>query len=293
MSSNTLAYLGPQGTFSEEAALRYGPNMRRVAYRSVWDAAMAAESGETDESILPIENSIEGAVNVTLDYLIHDAALSIVGEVVLAVQQCLIAAGGTRAHLIESIRSHPHALAQCRRYLERAFPNATLIPTVSTAGAVEEAMKEPGSAAAIGNRKAADLFGATVLEVGIEDNPNNMTRFVALGRNSLPRSGADKTSICFGFAEDAPGLLHGVLGEFASRAINLAKIESRPTRNELGRYVFLADLIGHHENTAVRDALGAVERRASMFRVLGSYPVDSSVARLMSPSESQTTGATP
>lgn len=284
MPPNTLAYLGPQGTFSEEAALRYGPNMQRVAYRSVWDAAMAAESGETDESILPIENSIEGAVNVTLDYLIHDAALSIVGEVVLPVQQCLIAAKGSRPHLIESIRSHPHAIAQCRRYLDRAFPNAKLIPTVSTAGAVEEALKEPGSAAAIGNRKAAELFGAVVLEAGIEDNSNNMTRFVALGKNSLPPCSLDKTSLCFGFDHDDPGLLHGVLGEFASRAINLAKIESRPTRHELGRYVFLADLIGHRENAVVRDALGAVERRVSMFRVLGSYPVDSSARRITRPS---------
>ena len=272
MTQETVAYLGPQGTFSEEAAILFAPESERLPYPSIRDAAMAAESRETDEAVLPIENSIEGAVNMTLDYLIHDSTLSIVGELVLPIRQCLIVTEGSRREDIETIRSHPQALAQCRRFLERNFPNAKLIASISTAGAVEEALNEGRTSAAIGNRRAADLFGASVLESGIEDNPNNMTRFVAMGRNSPPASGDDKTSICFGFDSDAPGQLYGVLGEFADREINLAKIESRPTRHELGRYVFLVDLLGHQQDQRVRDTIEAVDRRVSQLRVFGSYP---------------------
>ena len=272
MTQGTVAYLGPQGTFSEEAAILFAPESERLPYPSIRDAAMAAESRETDEAVLPIENSIEGAVNMTLDYLIHDSTLSIVGELVLPIRQCLIVTEGSRREDIETIRSHPQALAQCRRFLDRNFPNAKLIASISTAGAVEEALNEGRTSAAIGNRRAADLFGASVLESGIEDNPNNMTRFVAMGRNSPPASGDDKTSICFGFDSDAPGQLYGVLGEFADREINLAKIESRPTRHELGRYVFLVDLLGHQQDQRVRDTIEAVDRRVSQLRVFGSYP---------------------
>ena len=272
MTQETVAYLGPQGTFSEEAAILFAPESERLPYPSIRDAAMAAESRETDEAVLPIENSIEGAVNMTLDYLIHDSTLSIVGELVLPIRQCLIVTEGSRREDIETIRSHPQALAQCRRFLERNFSNAKLIASISTAGAVEEALNEGRTSAAIGNRRAADLFGASVLESGIEDNPNNMTRFVAMGRNSPPASGDDKTSICFGFDSDAPGQLYGMLGEFADREINLAKIESRPTRHELGRYVFLVDLLGHQQDQRVRDTIEAVDRRVSQLRVFGSYP---------------------
>ena len=272
MTQGTVAYLGPQGTFSEEAAILFAPESERLPYPSIRDAAMAAESRETDEAVLPIENSIEGAVNMTLDYLIHDSTLSIVGELVLPIGQCLIVTEGSRREDIETIRSHPQALAQCRRFLERNFSNAKLIASISTAGAVEEALNEGRTSAAIGNWRAAELFGASVLESGIEDNPNNSTRFVAMGRNSPPASGDDKTSICFGFDSDAPGQLYGVLGEFADREINLAKIESRPTRHELGRYVFLVDLLGHQQDQRVRDTIEAVDRRVSQLRVFGSYP---------------------
>lgn len=272
MTPDTVAYLGPQGTFSEEAAILYALNSEHLPYQSIRDAAMAAQSRETDEAVLPIENSIEGTVNMTLDYLIHDSTLSIVGEVVLPIRQCLIVTEGSWREDIETIRSHPQALAQCRLYLEMNYPNANLIASISTAGAVEEALNEGRNSAAIGNRRAAELFGAKVLEAGIEDNPNNMTRFVAMGRNSPPPSGNDKTSICFGFDSDTPGQLYGVLGEFAERDINMAKIESRPTRHKLGQYVFLADLLGHQQDEGVRDALAAVDRRVSELQVFGSYP---------------------
>ncbi|MCY4530070.1 MAG: prephenate dehydratase [Chloroflexi bacterium] len=271
MTSGTVAYLGPQGTFSEEAAILYAPDSEHLPYPSIRDAAMAAESGETDEAVLPIENSIEGAVNMTLDYLIHDSTLSIVDEVVLDIRQCLIATEGSRRTDIETIRSHPQALAQCQNFLERNFPNARLVASISTAGAVEEALNEGKNSAAIGNRRAAELFGASVLESGIEDNPNNMTRFVAMGSNGPPSSGDDKTSICFGFDSDTPGPLYGALEEFARRKINLTKIESRPTRHELGEYVFLVDMVGHRDDEPVASAIEAMERRVSQLRIFGSY----------------------
>ncbi len=272
MTQGTVAYLGPQGTFSEEATIQYAPESERLPYPTIRDAAMAPESRKTDEAVLPIENSIEGAVNMTLDYLIHDSTLSIVDEVVLPIRQCLITTEDARTEEIETIRSHPQALAQCRRYLNRTFPKAKLVASISTAGAVEEALDEGRTSAAIGNRRAAELFGAKVLESGIEDNPNNLTRFVAMGRNGPPASGDDKTSICFGFDDDAPGQLYDILGEFAHREINLAKIESRPTRHELGRYVFLVDLLGHQLDDRVQETINAVERRTSQLRVFGSYP---------------------
>ena len=273
MTQKTVAYLGPQGTFSEEAAIQYAPDSERLPYPSIRDAAMAAESRKTDEAVLPIENSIEGAVNMTLDYLIHESTLSIVGEIVLTVSQCLVAAEDARREDIETIRSHPQALGQCRQYLNRTFPKAKLVASISTAGAVEEALNEGPKSAAIGTQRAAWLFGASVLEVGIEDNPNNMTRFVAMGRNSPPSSGDDKTSICFGFDDDVPGQLYDILGVFAHREINLAKIESRPTRHELGRYVFLVDLLGHQYDERVQEALTAIDRLTSQLRIFGSYPI--------------------
>ena len=142
MTLGTVAYLGPQGTFSEEAAILYAPESERSPYPTIRDAAKAAESGETEEAVLPIENSIEGAVNMTLDYLIHDSTLSIVGEVVLPIRQCLIVTEGARQEDIETIRSHPQALAQCRRHLESTYPNASLVASISTASAVEEALTE-------------------------------------------------------------------------------------------------------------------------------------------------------
>lgn len=272
MTSKTLAYLGPRGTFSEEAAVLYNPAAERVPYPSIRDAAMAAESGKTDEAILPIENSIEGSVNITLDYLIHNSTLSIVSEVVLPIRQCLIVAEGMRPEDIKTVRSHPQALAQCRHYLERNFPDAELVASLSTAGAIEEALKQNGTTAAIASRRAAELLGATILDEGIADTPNDTTRFVALGRTKPGPTGNDKTSICFGFEKDAPGLLYDVLGEFANRSINLAKIESRPTRHELGRYVFLIDMMGHQKEDLVNGVIQAVKGHVSTLKIFGSYP---------------------
>jgi prephenate dehydratase len=200
VTQGTVAYLGPQGTFSEEAAILFAPESERLPYPSIRDAAMAAESRDTDEAILPIENSIEGAVNMTLDYLIHESTLSIVGEVVLAVRQCLVAAEDTRREDIETIRSHPQALAQCRRYLNRNFPKAKLVASISTAGAVEEALNVEGAGWA---QQIPDAGFDAVLDVagvpGMED------QLIGAARQSglvLFIAGRDKVSYTFNLGQN-------------------------------------------------------------------------------------------
>lgn len=266
-----LAYLGPPGTFSEEAALRYQADAEIVPFVSEAAVASAVESGMADEGVLAIENSLEGSVTQTLDALIHETQLAIRFELILAVEHCLITAPGASAEDVGVIFSHPQALNQCRKFIERCFPKARQEAALSTAAAVEEMLGVTGGAA-IGTARAAALHEAQVLARGIQDNPHNKTRFAVLGQEDSQRTGRDKTSIAFTVAHDRPGTLVEVLHEFADRAINLTKIESRPSREELGTYIFLVDLEGHRSEPAVAEALGAVEAKAFFLRVLGSYP---------------------
>jgi prephenate dehydratase len=221
--------------------------------------------------VLAIENSLEGAVTRTIDALIHDSHLSIKGEVVLRIEHCLIARPGTKTADVSVVRAHPQALNQCRKFIERSFPQARQEAALSNAAAVEEVLHVPG-AAAIAGARAAELHGGEVLMRGIADNPHNKTRFVVLGPADSPPTGRDKTSIAFTVAHDRPGTLVDVLHEFSDRGINLTRIESRPSREELGVYIFLVDLQGHRAEPAVAEALAAVESKAFFFRILGSYP---------------------
>lgn len=266
-----LAYLGPPGTFTEEAALRYQPAAELVPYASEVAVAAAVESGEADEGVLAIENSLEGSVPRTLDLLIHESTLAIRRELILPIEHCLIVRPGMREEDVRVIYSHPHTFGQCRRYLERRFPGVRQEAALSNAAAVQEILKLEG-AAAIGSARAAELHGAQVLARGIQDDPHNKTRFVVLAKEDSPPSGRDKTSIAFTVAHDRPGTLVAVLHEFSDRGINLTKIESRPSREELGIYVFLIDLEGHREEPVVAEALAGVRAQAQYFRVLGSYP---------------------
>ncbi len=272
ISSKRLAYLGPAGTHTEQACLNYEPGATRVPFASISAVATAVASGLADEGVVPIENSQEGSVNETLDLLISEAALRVRRELVLPIKNYLVAADGTTSGDVKVVYSHPHALAQCRSFLAKRFPDAELMASMSTAAAVEEMLSKGEGAAAIATRRAAELYGAQVLAESIEDNPNNMTRFVVLALEDHGPTGVDKTSICFSFDSDAPGILHSVLEEFAARRINLAKIESRPTKEDLGRYIFLVDLEGHREDATVKEALLDVEGQVSMFKVFGSYP---------------------
>ncbi len=267
-----LAYLGPQGTYSEQAAIDYDPQSDRVAYHAIPVVVAAADRGEVDEAIVPIENSLEGTVTFTVDLLIHESSLKIRSEVVVPIHHCLLAEPGTQLDQVEVVYSHPQALAQCRSYLTRNLPNAEHVASLSTASAVTDMRESRHAAAAISSRRAAEIFDAPVIDANIEDISNNQTRFVVLAESDHEPTGNDRTSICFDFAQDAPGVLYDTLGELARRNINMIKIESRPDRRSLGQYVFLIDLEGHREDSVIRDALEGIRSRVSMFKVLGSYP---------------------
>ena len=274
-----IAYLGPIGTYTEEAALKYDGDAVLVPFQSIPASISAVDDGDADEAVVPIENSLEGAVTYTLDVLIHGSMLSIRNEIVLPIHHCLLAKKGTERQGIETIYSHPQSLAQCRSYLEKNFPNASLVASLSNSTAVEEMKGDGATAAAIAGQRNANIYQVEVLDRNVEDNPNNVTRFVVLAKDDHERTGVDKTSLCFEFSDDSPGMLVTALEEFSSRGINLNKIESRPTRRSLGRYIFLVDVDGHRDDSDVREALEALQRQASMVRVFGSYPrqVSSSV----------------
>ncbi len=268
-----LAFLGPPGTFSEEAALKYDSQAEHVPLLSISAAVSAVDAGMADEAVVPIENSLEGSVTETLDLLVHsERPLSIRNELTLPVEHYLLAKGDTKADAVKVVFAHPQALGQCRGFIERCFPKATIEAALSNAAAVEEMMSREGSAA-IGTRRAAEIYGAQVLAKGIQDRSNNMTRFVVLAREDHAPTGDDKTSLACAFAvEDRPGLLVGALQEFSQRAINLSKIESRPSKERLGTYIFLMDVDGHRSEEPLAEALRRVEEQCSFFRVLGSYP---------------------
>ena len=274
-----LAFLGPEGTYTEQAAVDYGPEATLVSCPSIPAVAMAVEAGEAGEGVVPIENSLGGSVTDTLDLLIHDSSLSIRHELVVQIDHCLVVNSGTEIESIQVVYSHPQALAQCRRFLGERLPGASLVAALSTAASVREMQESNLCGAAIASRRAAALNGASVLVEGIQDDRGNATRFVVLAPADNAPTGRDKTSICFDFEQDAPGMLYTVLGEFARRGINMTKIESRPTRATLGRYIFLLDAEGHREEGKMKEALQAVRAQVSMYKVLGSYPahVSSSV----------------
>ena len=268
-----LAYFGPAGTFTEQAALLYDREAKLLPFASIAAVAQAVESGMADLGVVPIENSIEGTVSATVDLLIHESDLAIRDEIVLPIEHYLIARPGTEVETIELIYSHPQALGQCRRFIDRCFPKAQVVASLSTAAAVEEACASARPAAAIATRRAAELYGAEVLASNIQDVDQNETRFVVLAPQDQPATGYDKTSICFALAhDDKPGVLVDVLQEFAVRSINMTKIESRPSKESLGKYVFLIDLEGHRDDPLVADCLAHVKAKSTLYKLFGSYP---------------------
>jgi prephenate dehydratase len=271
-----LGYLGPPGTFSEEAA-RCAPDAagaELVALRTVRDTVMAVHDGDVERAIVPIENSLEGPIGVTLDTLAEDHDVTIVGELVLAVSPCLIAREPIALDAIERVVSHPQPLAQCARYLRDQLPDAELVAVASTAEAVRIVAADRAPWAALGTRRAAEIYGATVLADGTEDEPGNATRFVWLARTSADPDPARpcKTSLAFWGAGDAsPGWLVRCLSEFAFRGVNLTKIESRPMRARLGHYRFFVDCEGDARQSPVAEAVAGLQVHCEQVRVLGSY----------------------
>jgi prephenate dehydratase len=275
-----VAYLGPAGTFSEEALRASAPGeVEELPYTTVYEAVMAVQAGEVDSAVVPIENSIEGSVTATLDTLVHEAPdVRISREVLLPIEHCLVARHEMEFELIERVLSHPQGTAQCARFLRERVPGAARVNISSTAEAVRAVSESDDPWAAIGSRFAADLYDCTILAEAIEDHAHNVTRFVWLAPQAAlgdPPSGEGlKTSIVFwGFNDNSPGALQALLGELAARDINLSKIESRPRRVQLGHYMIFLDLDGGAGDPTVADGLAALGRLVEELRVLGSYPV--------------------
>jgi prephenate dehydratase len=279
-------YLGPEGTFSEEALLgSVDPTaVKPVPIDTIRDAVMAVQAGAVEWALVPIENSVEGSVTVTLDTLAGDAGeVAIVGEVVLPVRHYLISPTPLELGAVETIVSHPHVPGQCTRFLHERVSNARIVAASSTAEAVRLVAEEKRAGwAAIGTRLAADLYGCAVIAEGIQDRGDNETRFVWLARDDSPLglpplrkpTGPErKTSLVFwGPGAGRAGWLVRCLDEFGKREINLTKIESRPMRERLGHYMFFLDLQGSPEETRVSDALEGLLGMCERVRVFGSYP---------------------
>ena len=271
-------YLGPPGTFSEEAvkADPRAAGWELVPLPTVFDTVMAVQEGGIDRGLVPIENSVEGSVNATLDALAVEAEdVAIVAEVVHAVRQCLIARRPVALEDIRTVVSHPQANAQCARFLRTRLPTARVVAVNSTADAVRMVAESSDPVAALGNRLSAELYGCEILRAGVEDVPGNETRFVWLARRGAAPAehGPWKTSIVFwGVGAEEPGWLVRCLSEFAFRGVNLTKIESRPRKQGLGRYFFFVDLEGRDAEGPVAEALQGLRRHAEHVRILGSYP---------------------
>lgn len=275
-----IGYLGPQGTFSHQALLESGLAAadEAVPLSSIYDTVMAVHAGTVERSLVPIENALEGSIDVTLDALATDAAgVEIVGELVQRIRNCLIAPREIELERIEVVHSHPQASAQCAGFLRTRLRGARVVSTSSTAAAVREVLAAPESPhAALGNRLAAELYDGRILLDGVDDDAANETRFVWLARRgALPpqRAGeARKTSLVFwGAGDEQPGWLVACLGEFSVREISLTRIESRPRRVGLGHYMFFADLAGGLGSEPVDAAIAGLREHCEQVRILGSY----------------------
>jgi prephenate dehydratase len=272
-----LAYLGPPGTFTEEALLSApeATDAEPVPLQTVPDVIAAVTSGAVDGGVVPIENSIEGSVNVTLDTLAFGTpGVTIQRELVLPVRHALLARAGVRVEEIVVVVSHPHATAQCRQYLADHLPRAEVRAANSTAEAAqivsERGPIEPW--AAIGTQLAASLYGLVVAAPDIEDRRENSTRFVLVGREAASMTGNDKTSVVCFIEKDRPGALLAILHEFSDRGINLTKLESRPTKERLGEYCFFIDIEGHVDEPNVGHAIAGLRTKILDVKVMGSYP---------------------
>lgn len=264
-----VAYLGPEGTYSEEAAIQFaGRSSDFVPCAAIEDAVQLVQRGEADIAVIPVENSTEGAINRTLDILL-ETDLNINGEILLPIHHQLLSKQ-TKLQDVQEVLAHPQALAQCRQWLAVHLPHAKQIPAASNAEAVRLAAGHD-SKAAIAGARAADMYKLPVLRANIEDSAANTTRFLVLGQQDVPLTSKDKTSLVCS-VPNRTGSLHELLGIFARHGINLTKLESRPASSAKWDYVFFIDFDGHQTEKNVAAALDAVRKQATMVKVLGSYP---------------------
>lgn len=272
--TDTVAYLGPEGTFTETAARMLRPgtdDTSLVACRDVPEVFRTVERGDAARGVVPIENTLEGSVTATLDALAFETDLLIHGELELPVNLVLAAVPGTSVDQLVSIRSHIVALGSSRRWLAEHAADVELMPSASTARAAQEVAELGAGHAAIVNPLAAERYGLDIIAQGLADRATNTTRFVMVGTHVPPATGWDKTSLVVFIDTNRPGALLQLLEVFAARGLNLTKIESRPTKTELGEYCFFLDVEGHLSDERVGDALATVKRTQRDVRMLGSY----------------------
>ncbi len=271
--THTIAYLGPAGTYSEAAVLAFAPSAAHLPMTSMPAVVTAVETGAADAGMLPVENVLEGSVTTTLDLLIHETDLRISGETVVSIRHYLMARPDVRLGDVKVLYAHPQSLGQCRRFVERCLPGIATVASLSNSAAPAEALADERPAAAIGTLRAAELTGASILAQDIQDRAGNVTRFIALSRTDHAPTGDDKTSFCFGFGtEDRAGSLVAALQELAVANINMTKLESRPSKQVLGSYVFLVDINGHREDSHVAAALERLQKLTGLMKIFGSYP---------------------
>jgi len=270
----SIAFLGPLGTYSEEAALKqFGEGRQAVVCASIDEVFRTVEAGQADYGVVPVENSTEGAVGITLDLLLS-SPLQVIGEVTLPVHHCLLSAQQD-IRQISHVFSHAQSLSQCHEWLNKQLPNAAREAVTSNARAaqmIHELVASEGTfAAAIASKRAADLFDLHVLAENIEDDPKNTTRFLVLGNHGVAPSGQDKTSLVMS-AHNKPGAVLQLLEPFSRHGVSMTKLESRPSRQNLWNYVFFVDIEGHQQQPDVQAALKDLAERATLLKVLGSYP---------------------
>ena len=263
----SISFLGPKGTFTHEAASMIGDEL--IPYCTIPAVMESVTNDETAFGVIPIENSIEGPVGVTLDSLAHKFDLKIFKEIVIPINQNLIVNPGCTMDDIGDVYSHQQAIAQCQEFISqnRIQPHYA----ISTANAAKNIIGDK-SKAAIGNAKAAELYGLEILRPNIQDMDNNETRFIVVSKNDHEPTGRDKTSIIFSIYEDRPGELYKILGIFQKKNINLTKIESRPSKKGLGRYLFFIDFYGHKNDEIIGNIIDEINENTYFLKVLGSYP---------------------
>jgi prephenate dehydratase len=275
MKNKKIGFLGPRGTFSEEAMKQWLIQRGKkevydeVEYCSIPELICAV--GLIDEAVVPVENTIEGSVNITIDLLIRKANIKVKGESVLPIQQNLLVKGSLSQDNINTLYSHPHALYQCWRFISEKMPRVRTVETSSTAEAARIVCEKGNGVAAIGSRRLAEIYNLDILAETIQDYDNNLTRFYILSSHDAEATGRDKTVFVFS-TENRPASLFNCLEIFAKRNLNLTKIESRPSKRSLGEYIFFIEVEGHREDVILKTAFAELESKAGFFRNLGSFP---------------------
>ena len=274
----SISYLGPEGSYTEQAALTNYSNEKLFPMPTIPAVIESVQDDITDMGVVPIENSIEGSVTFTLDSLIHDFNVNITGEIMINISHSLITNKINTFDNIKKIYSHPQALAQCRIYLSEKLPQADLIPSSSTSAALSDLINDPENSAAIAHARNAKKHNLNIIEENIQDELNNITRFAVLSKSKTNPTQNDKTSFCFDFKDsDKPGQLIDVMRQFSDNKINITKIESRPSKKQLGKYIFWMDIDGHSNDNDLNTIFEKIKPITNTLKIIGSYQKSTSI----------------